>query len=189
MLYTLILLGFLLFALLLLFVIISAFLGFLITKVPFVPTDKADIKFIVDKLQISSKQVFYDLGSGNGKVCFLVNKLSGAQCVGFELTWWTHWWAVIKSKFIHHCQGFGGQENQKTKLQFKNQDFFKVSWSEADFIYAYLFPFLMPKIQEKFFSECKPGAVAIVRDFPFPHLKYSEKYFLPKNHEIYIYRK
>ncbi len=189
MLYTLILLGFLLFALLLLFVIISAFFGFLITKVPFVPTTKHDIQFIVEKLKITSKNIFYDLGSGNGKVCFLVNKLSGAQCVGYELTWWTHLWAVIKSKFIHLRQGFGGQENQKTKLQFKHQDFFKANWSEADFIYAYLFPFLMAKIEEKFLAECKSGAVAIVRDFPFPHLKYSEKYFLPKNHEIYIYRK
>ena len=65
-----------LFALLLLFVIISAFLGFLLTRVPFVPTRASEIEFIVKELGITSRDVFYDLGSGDGKVVFLIEKLS-----------------------------------------------------------------------------------------------------------------
>jgi len=38
-------------------------------------------------------------------------------------------------------------------------------------------------------AECRPGAIAIIRDFPLPDLKPDETHYLPKKHEIYIYRK
>jgi hypothetical protein len=167
---------FLLFAAFLLFVITSAFVGFLITRVPFVPTYASDIKFIVDKLGISSGDVFYDLGSGNGKVVFLVEKLSGAKTKGFEQTLWTHWWARLQ-KFI-----------TGSKAEFSNKNFFNQDWSQANIIYCYLYPPLMARIADKFRAEMKPGSIAIVRDFPFPNMAHSEKYYLPKEHEIYVYK-
>ena len=176
LLYSIFLFGMLAFAILMLFVITSAFLGFLITRVPFVPTYASDIKFIVDKLKISSKDVFYDLGSGNGKVVFLVEKLSGAKTKGFEQTLWTHWWAKLHKFF------------SKSKAEFSNNNFFNQDWSEANIIYCYLYPPLMRRVEEKFKHNMKPGSIAIVRDFPFPTLPYAEKYYLPKDHEIYVYR-
>lgn len=169
---------FLLLTLLLLFVISSEFVAFARTRVPFVPTHAGDIEFIVNKLGIKSSDVFYDLGSGNGKVVFLVSKLTGATCVGFELSWWT----VLFSKIRQQATG-------NRKIKFKNRDFFKEDWSKANIIYCYLYPPLMGRIEEKFKKEMKPGSIAIIRDFPFPNMKYMEKYFLPKAHEIYIYKK
>ncbi len=184
-----ILLAMLLFVLVLLFVIFSAFLGFLITKVPFVPTSENDIKFIVEKLGITSKNIFYDLGSGNGKVCFLVHELCGARCVGFELTWWTHLWAEIRLKINSPLPLFGQRGGAEGGgVQFYCQNFLKANWSEANFIYGYLYPFLMVKVEEKFIKDCKPGTVAVTRDFPFPNLKPTEVYYLPKKHEIYVYK-
>lgn len=87
---------FLLFALLLVFMTFSELVAFLRTRVPFVPTNSGDIEYIVKKLGISSADTFYDLGSGNGRVVFLVSKLSGATAVGFELGWWTYLFAKIK---------------------------------------------------------------------------------------------
>ncbi len=176
MLLTSILIFFLVFAFFLLFIITSAFLGFLITRVPFVPTYTADIKFIVEKLKISSKDTFYDLGSGNGKVVFLVEKLSGAKTKGFEQTLWTHWWAQLQKILT------------RSNAEFSNRNFFKADWSGVNIIYCYLYPPLMGRIEEKFQKEMKPGSIAIVRDFPFPTLSYSQKYYLPKDHEIYIYK-
>lgn len=174
-----ILIIFLLFTWLLLFVIFSAFLGFVLTRVPFVPTYRSDIEFIVKKLGISSSDMFYDLGSGDGKVVLLVNELSGASGVGFELTWWTHLLAKLKSKI----------KGQMSKVKFRNQNFFKHSWQDADYIYGYLYPPLMRRVEEKFLADCKPGSVAIIRDFPFPNLKPTEVFYRPKDHEIYIYKK
>jgi hypothetical protein len=172
-----ILLFFLALALVLLFVIISEFVAFVRTRVPFVPTHAGDIEFIVKKLGITPGDVFYDLGSGNGKVVFLVEKLSGAKVTGFELGWWTILFAKLKAAM------------NKSKAKFIAKNFFKEDWSGANYIYGYLYPPLMGRIEEKFLADCKPGSIAIIRDFPFPNMPHSEKYFLPKKHEIYIYRK
>lgn len=163
-------------ALSLLFIIVSEFIAFIRTRVPFVPTNAADIEFIVKKIKISPNDVFYDLGSGNGKVLFLVEKLTGAKAVGFELGWWTIMFAKIKGRL------------KKSGTKFYNQNFFNESWSGATVIYCYLYPPLMGRIEEKFLNELHPGSMAIVRDFPFPTMDYAEKYYLPKNHEIYVYR-
>jgi len=179
MIFTTFLIFMLVFVVVLLFVITSAFIGFILTRVPFVPTDTGDIEFIVKQLGVSDKDFFYDLGSGDGKVVFLVNKLSGANGVGFELTWWTYVLSVLISKF----------KNKNGKLKFRNQNFFKHSWAEASFVYGYLYPPLMRSVEEKFLADCRPGTVAIIRDFPFPNLKPDQIHFRPKKHEIYIYIK
>jgi hypothetical protein len=168
---------FLLFTILLLFVICSAFFGFVRTRVPFVPTRDSDVKFIAHELGITSNDIFYELGSGNGKVCFAVEKATGAKCVGYELTRWTHLWAKIKSKLI------------KSKCDFKRKDFFKEDWSKATVIYGYLYPPLMNRIREKFLAECKPGTKAIMRDFFLPDLKPNEIYRREGDHEIFVYIK
>lgn len=193
---TIILFGFLFLAVLMLFVITSAFVGFLITRVPFVRTVTRDIEFIVKKLNILSNEVFYDLGSGDGKVCFLVNQLTGAKCVGFELTWWTYLLAQIKLKVYPVKSREAGTaepllnrvKSQKSKIEFHRKDFFNVDWVEANVIYAYLYPIIMGRVEEKFKAEMKPGSLAIVRDFPFPNMKPKEVFFLPKEHEIYVYQ-
>ncbi len=181
---------FLIFVLIILFVITSELIAFLRTRVPFVPTTAGDIEFIVKKLGISSKDTFYDLGSGNGKVVFLVNKLCGASCVGFELSWWTVLFAKIKRWFLQSFSPSGGDVALATeRVQFFNRNFFKQDWSEANYVYGYLYPPLMERVKEKFLAECKPGSMAIIRDFPLPNLKPLEVYNMPHKHEIYVYKK
>ena len=177
MLLTLFLVFMLLFSLAMLFVVTSAFLGFILTRVPFVPTSREDIEFFVKKLALGPKDVFIDLGSGDGKVCFLVEKACGAQTIGYEMTWWTHLLAKLKAKFT------------KSKAKFFCRNFFKESWSGASVVYGYLYPPLMRQVEEKFLADCKPGTFAVIRDFPFPNLKPVEVVYRPGSHEIYIYLK
>ena len=172
-----ILLAFLVFAWILTFVVLSEFVAFLRTRVPFVPTTSSDIEFVVKKLGISSSDVFYDLGSGNGRVVFLVEKLSGAKSLGFELGWWTILFAKLKAKLAG------------SKAKFIGKNFFKQDWSGANYVYGYLYPPLMRRVEEKFLADCKLGSTIIIRDFPLPNLKPVDIYFMPHKHEIYIYKK
>lgn len=169
------LLIFLFFTIALLFVITSSFFGFIRTRVPFVPTATRDVEFIAKDLGITSKDIFYELGSGNGKVCFAVEKFSGAECTGYELTRWTHLWAKLKALLTG------------SKSKFLRKDFFKQDWSKPTVIYGYLYPPLMPRIKEKFLVECKPGSKAIMRDFYLPGLIPDKVYERPGNHQIYVY--
>ncbi len=167
---------FLLLAFGMLFVVLSELVAFLRTRVPFVPTRASDIEFIAGKLALSPQDIVYDLGSGNGKVVFLLEKLTGAKAKGFELGWWTYLYARLKAWFM------------SSKAEFAHRNFFKEDWSEASVIYCYLYPPLMGRIEEKFLAECRPGSRAVVRDFPLPGMPYGEKYYLPHNHEIYVYK-
>lgn len=166
---------FLIFALLLLFIIGSAFLGFALTRVPFVPTPEADIRQMVAHLQLSDDDVFYELGSGNGRVVFLVEAMSGATVVGYESTLWTHWWARLKKSW----------SGAQAKLVFGN--FFRHSWSDATIIYCYLYPPLMSAVGAKVLAECRPGTRVVSRDFPITNLNVTGRIDTRPGHSLFIY--
>lgn len=164
------------FSLLLLVWITSSFLGFVMTRVPFVPTTARDIRLIVERVPLSSHDIVYDLGSGNGKVVFMLERLTGAQAIGFEAMLWAHWYARIKRALT------------RSGATFVLGNFFKHDWSKATVVYCYLYPPLMRQIGEKILAECKPGTRVIVRDFPIPNLPQIDHFQTHKNHEVFIYR-
>lgn len=163
-------------SILLFFIITSAFLGFLFTRVPFVPTHKADIPDLVKRLGLNQNDIIFDLGSGNGKVVFLFEKHTGAKVRGFESTLWTHLWAKIKKYFI------------KSKAELVYGNFWKTPWTEATVIYMYLFPPLMPFLAEKILADCQPGTRIISRDFENPALRKIDEFQTPSDHTMYVYQ-
>jgi len=166
---------FLLFSILLLFWMVSSFVGFWFTRVPFVPTAGRDLLLITERVALSANDVIYDLGSGNGKVVFALERLTGAQAVGFESTLWAHWYAQLKKLFIN------------SRARFVLGNFFKRDWSGATVIYCYLYPPLMPQVGEKISRECKPGTRVIVRDFPIPNLRQTGRFRTYGKHEVFVY--
>jgi hypothetical protein len=170
------LLVFLIFTILLLFVITSAFLGFLFTRVPYITTDAADIPELVERLAIASTDTVYELGSGNGKVAFLIEQHAGAKVHGFEATLWTHLWAELK-KIV-----------KRSKADFVYGNFYNHSWSDATVMYMYLYPSLMPVIAKKALAECAPGTRLVSRDFAIHTMNKIDEYTTKSNHTIYVYQ-
>lgn len=166
----------LLFSLLVLFIISSSFIGFVMTRVPYVRTRAADIKEIVRRVPITAADSFFDLGSGDGKVMFLVEKISGAKVKGFELTIWTHIWSRIR------------RVAKKSRAEFVYGNFLQNNFSQATVIYCYLYPHLMRMIGEKVLADCKPGTKVVSRDFPIPNLTKIDEWKSPTGHDIYLYR-
>ena len=143
---------------------------------PFVPTPAKDIKPMVDRLGIGSEDYVFELGSGNGKVVFLIEKYSGARVKGFESTLWTHLWAKILKSL------------KKSKSELIHGDFFQTSWQDATVIYMYLYPPLMPQIAEKALAECRPGTRLISRDFYNENLNQVDRFKTPGGHEMFVYQ-
>lgn len=164
-------------SLLALFYTSSSFFTFWRTKVPFVPTPREDVKLIIKNLKISPQQTFFDLGSGTGKVIFLVEKLTGAKTRGLELALWAYLWSKLKKNLTG------------SRASFIRGDFFQEDWSGADFIYAYLYPAVMGSVEEKFLLDCKKGAIAIIRDFSFPNLQPAQVFTTPSEHKIFLYNR
>lgn len=156
-------------------VIFTEMLVFIRTRVPFVPSPRHDIVRMVKELPISKDDYVYDLGSGNGKVVFAIEELSGARVKGFQLNGWTHWYAVLKKSF------------RRSNAELVGSNFFKHDWKDATVIYAYLYPFLMRDIGEKALADCRPGTKVIARDFSIPNLTLTSHWDTGGGHELFIY--
>ncbi len=167
-------------AVFILIVMFTEFLNFAQTNVPFVPTAKADLAFMVTRAGIMADDYFYDLGSGNGKVVFAIEELAGARAKGIQRGGWTQWYAQLRSAARRIFK-------KKDRTEFVTGNFFNHQWSEATVIYAYLYPFLMRSVEEKFLEECKPGTKLIVRDFYLPNLKHVDTWETPTKHNMYLY--
>ena len=166
---------FILISLGLLIMIVTAFVSFFLTHVPFVPTAAVDIKSLARRGLVKPQDKVFDLGSGNGKVLFAFERFIGSTGRGFELLAWTHWYARAK-KIVYG-----------SKTEFVLGNFFNYDISEATIIYCYLYPPLMRHVGEKILADCKPGTKVIVRDFPIPNLHQTDHFATVGKHEMFIY--
>ena len=164
-----------LFAVALAFIMLTELMVFMRSRVPFVPSPQKNITELVKKLPITKDDYVFDLGSGNGKVIFAIEQLSGARVKGFQFPGWTQVYAKLK----------GWLSGSRAELV--SEDFFKHSWSDATVIYAYLYPFLMRDIGEKAKQDCRPGTRIVARDFFIPTLDLHERWDLGNGHEMFIY--
>lgn len=146
-----------------------------ITRVPFVPTHRSDVVDLVKRLPVTAKDIVIDLGCGNGRVLFVIERLTGATVRGYEMEGWPFWYAKIKRMVLG------------SKVKFVSGSFFNHNWSDSTIIYAYLLPFLLPKVWEKFKSECAPGTRLVSRDFLVPGVAPTQEWKTPSNHTMRVY--
>lgn len=162
-------------ALLILFMVFTELVNFLQTRVPFVPTSKKDIADMVHRVGITQQDLFLDLGSGNGKVVFAVEQLTGAKARGLQRGGWTQIYAKLRKRLTG------------SKAELVTGNFFNQPWSDATVIYCYLYPHLMNQVADKAKHDCKPGTKIVVRDFPIPNLQLHSSWQTPTYHDMYLY--
>lgn len=165
----------LIFALLILYMAITETVNFMQTRVPFVPTTRVDIEDMTQRVGITKSDYFFDIGSGNGKVVFAVEGITGARVKGLQRAGWTQTYAKLRRLLTG------------SKVELVSGNFFNQPWQEATIIYAYLYPFLMNKVGEKALADCNPGTKLVVRDFAISHLKHHQTWQTPSNHTMYLY--
>jgi hypothetical protein len=151
--------------------------GFLAVRVPLVFTSSKDFRELHKHLRLSTRTVFYELGSGLGKNVFLTERLTGAVVTGFEFLLWAHALASLRKWLMG------------SKATFRRTNFFKTSWALADVLYCYLLPEIMPFVAQKFLAEGKPGSKLVSYDFAAKNLTPSETLRMPSGHTFYIYQK
>jgi hypothetical protein len=162
-------------SIIILFVTLSSFIGFVKTKVPQIPTAARDIERLVEEGLLRKEDLVVDLGCGNGKVLFLMEKLAGCRGRGYELALWACVYGWIKRRLT------------SSRVEIVWGNFFKGNLKDATVVYCYLYPFLMPKVGAKIKQDCKPGTTIIARDFPIPSLNQKRKFHTYANHEFFIY--
>lgn len=155
-------------------VLLGCFIGlswFAGSDAPFVPTKITRIKKILKIAGIKKGFIFYELGSGDGRVVLEAARM-GANSFGIEQSWirilYSRWKAcrqnLPNAKFIHG-------------------DIFKQNLSNADLVFIFLLPKGVEKLELKLKKELKKGSVVITQTFHFKNWKPYKKILISDKQE------
>lgn len=135
-------------------VIIINIITLAIVGVPNLQTERELYPKIVKLAGISPETVVYDLGCSGGDFLMYAADRGAKKCVGYELAILPYLSASIKAMF-----------RKDGKVNIMQQNFFQADLSEADVIYIYLIPTMLPKIFA-LLDRLDPGAAVIVKGKP-----------------------
>jgi hypothetical protein len=106
---------------------------------------------------ITSKDIVYELGSGDATFLLTCAEEFGAKCVGVEIDPSRHLIAglnILKS-------------SAKNKVRLVRKNFFDVNFSDATVIFVFLVPRVLEKLKPKLFTELKKGTKIISYRYKF----------------------
>lgn len=127
---------------------------------PFVETPPAVVQRIVNMAQIDSKDVVFDLGSGDGRI-LIASAMKGAKAIGVE----KDKLRVLYSKLWIKLLRFDNQ------IKIIQKDLFKTDLSKATVVCCYLLPETHKKLEKKFKKELKKGTKIVAVAFKLPSMK------------------
>ena len=137
-------------------------------------TSKEKSRKMCRLVKLSKKDIFYELGSGEGTTVLIAAKEFGSQCIGIEIDPVRYIISRIRILF----------SNAKNKITVIRKNFFDVDLSRATVVYAYLVPKALLRLKPKFLKELKPGTRIISYRYPITYLP---KIAEDKKEEIYVY--
>lgn len=123
--------------------------------VPFVPTDDDVIEAMLNLGGVGSKDLIYDLGSGDGRILITAAKNRGAHGIGVE----------IDPLRIADAMDDAGHARVEYLVDFIEEDIFTVDFSEATVVTLYLLESINVLLRPRLLSELRPGSRIISHAF------------------------
>jgi hypothetical protein len=142
---------------------------------PFLPSSQKVLAELFAKVPLELGSIFFDLGSGDGRVLIEAAK-KGAMAVGYELNPFWYFVSYLRVRSSHLLN----------KITIRRENFMNAPLLEADVIYVYLYPQNIIEIEDYLKKGMKKGARVISYRYPFPDWKEEKKL---DTAELYIYRK
>jgi SAM-dependent methyltransferase len=127
----------------------------------FVATPNAVVEAMLNIAHVTSSDIVYDLGSGDGRIVIAAAQKYGARGVGIELD----------PKLIEVANARARKAGVADKVRFAQADLFKADLSEATVVTLFLSPSINMRLQPVFRRQLKPGTRIVsyrfgVRDWP-----------------------
>jgi 16S rRNA A1518/A1519 N6-dimethyltransferase RsmA/KsgA/DIM1 with predicted DNA glycosylase/AP lyase activity len=141
---------------------------------PFFTTSAKAIRMVLEAVTINPHDHIYELGAGSARFLQAVEKMyPTTRLTGIEYSPLTYWLAKLNIKA------------KKSKVKLIRQNLFKTNLKDANLIYCYLIPDMMPKLQEKIMAECQPGTKIISHMFSIPNLEIKKR--IEADHEVFYF--
>ncbi len=123
-------------------------------SIPFVPTNMPIVDRMLEVAGVTSKDVVYDMGSGDGRIVIRAAQKYGARGVGVELD----------PELVEKARERAKEAGVSHLVEFRNQDGLEADISNATVVTLYMFKWfnnaLRPKLQR-----LKPGSRVIAHDY------------------------
>jgi len=120
----------------------------------YVPTPQPVVEAMLKLANVTSKDIVYDLGCGDGRIPITAAQKFGARGVGVDLD----------PRRIAEANENAKAANVTDKVKFLNQDLFKTDISEATVITLYLLPSLNLRLMPTL-KALKPGTRIVSHSF------------------------
>ena len=124
-------------------------------EVPYVPTPPAVVDEMLKLAAVTSSDVVYDLGCGDGRIVIAAAKKYGARGVGVD----------IDPERVKEANANAVQAGVTERVKFLEQDLFKTDLKDASVVTLYLLPAVNLKLRPKLWSELKPGTRVVSHQF------------------------
>ena len=126
-----------------------------------VPTSPEFMEGFFELAPLSSSDVVYDLGSGDGRLLFAALEKGAGKCVGID----------IDPRMVGIAKEQAKEKGLDGRVTFIEGDFMEHDLSEATVIFCYLFPDAFFALRPKFEEELKPGTRVVSEVFSVPKWK------------------
>jgi predicted RNA methylase len=136
--------------------------------------------------QLKPREVFFDLGAGDGRAVIMAAKDFGARAVGVEL----------REDLVKKALSTVYENSLQDRVTIVNGDIFNVDLTSADVIFLYLTTSANEKVKPKLETELKSGVRVVSHDYeivgwkPVKVENFCENPTLGyPSHTIYLYKK
>jgi len=153
---------------------------------PYVPSPPQVVRQMLILAQLKPREVFFDLGAGDGRAVIMAAKDFGARAVGVEL----------REDLVKKALSTVYENGLQDRVTMVNGDMFNVDLTSADVIFLYLTTSANEKVKPKLETELKPGVRVVSHDYEIVGWKavkvenFCENQTLGyPSHTIYLYKK
>lgn len=161
---------------------LSFFVGLLVNLiVPFLTTPKKVTDEILQLLDLQSEDIFYDLGSGDGRLLFQARKQSDVTCVGFEINPLLLLYSnILKTIFFPF---------KNENIQILPKSIFQIDLNSSTKVYAYLNEESLKTLKKKIEEYTDRKGEFFSYKYPVEGLKEKSKVELSNGVYIWVYKK
>jgi SAM-dependent methyltransferase len=135
--------------------------GYMPKYIRWIPTQPEYINTFFELCPVSSSDVVYDLGSGDGRLLFAAVEKGAGRGVGLDIDP-----ELVKTS--SETAKYLGIEN---KVTFIEADVMEVDLSEATVVFCYLLSTASAELKPKFEKELKAGTRVVMESFPILNWK------------------
>jgi|SRR5262245_39823966 len=123
--------------------------------VVYVPTPQAVVDAMLDGAAVNSRDVVYDLGSGDGRIVITAARKYGARGVGIEID------PALVAQATKNAAAAGVSDH----VRFVTGNLFTTDISEATVVTLYLLQSINERLRPKLVRELKPGTRVVSHVF------------------------